>query len=313
MALPTTPAGFVLAARRSHPDKLAKTQPAHTHPEIAPRITAAAFALASAVMVLVAFVCARLNQGQSGACTAHSFVAALATRLGFVSQELQTIVDSPKEVYATARAWERAAGTPLGALPPLTDEGAELADVIASVAVFGVTPMVGQTPDGRRSDVWTTADVAGIPNAPPANVNDEPDGAQLENAAGDPLSGAYTIALSLPSAVQTAVASLQSGYTLYFGFFCDSAFQALQFGEIAQAPNTNDPNGGGHAVFLAAARPSPTVPGTVEFLLVNSWDGWAGAIAQNDGMVWVSQAFFLAGWECWVVDEKLVGTRKAAA
>jgi hypothetical protein len=30
-------------------------------------------------------------------------------------------------------------------------------------------------------------------------------------------------------------------------------------------------------------------------------------------MVWVSQEFFLKGWECWVVDEQLVGTRKAAA
>lgn len=301
---------YALAAKRSHPDKLAKTRAASSHPVIAAVIAAAAAAASSG---LLSSVPARLDQGQSGACTAHSLAAALATRCTFAKLP-PSFVASPRELYSCTRAWERAASTPAGTtLAALTDSGAELADVVASVAVFGVSPMQGPTPDGRNSDVWTDADIASIPNAPPANVNNDPDGQQLEAAASDPLTGTYTIDLTASNAVATGVATLQAGFPLYCGFFCDSAFQALTFGQVAQAPNQNDPNGGGHAIFLVDFRESTAVPGTYEFLLVNSWNGWAGAVSSGDGMVWVSQAFYLAMWEAHVVDENLVTARKEAA
>jgi len=301
---------FALAARRSHPDKLAKTQDAASHADIAAQMGVGA---TEASGPLVSCAPPTLNQGQSGSCTAHSFVAALATRCKYTKQE-PSFLASPRECYACTRAWERTAAAPSGPLTALTDSGAELADVVASVAVFGVSPIVNPpTPDGRESDIWTDADVQGIPNAPPANVNLEPDGQQLEAAAADPLSGAYTIRLTASNAVSVAVAALAAGMPLYVGFFCDTAFQNLQFGQVAAAPDQSDPNGGGHAVFLIDSRPSKTVAGTVEFLLDNSWGSWAGGLADNDGMVWVSEAFFLAIWEAWVVDEKLIALRKAAA
>lgn len=323
---------FALAAKRSHPDKLAKTKPAHKHPRIALALLAllphlvnaqthdtvaavighqVAEFKATGVADLVSALPPRFDQGQSGSCTAHSFVGALATRCKY-AQQPPSFVASPKQVYSCTRGLERADTTPAGQqLPDLQDQGAELADVIRAAALFGVAPMADEvTPDGRVSDVWSEADVQGLAPMPDPNVNNEPDLAQVEQAESDPLAGAYTIDLTQgATAVQTACASLDAGYPLYNGFFCDSAFQQLQANDVAQVPNTSDQSGGGHAVFFVAHRDSEKVPGTKEFLLVNSWGvGWAA-----QGCVWVSQAFFLAMWECWVIDEKLVQGMKEAA
>ena len=302
---------YALAAKKSHPDKLAKTRDAATHPAIAPGVASATATTSNGP--LVACVPILLNQGYCSGCTWHAFTAGLATRCTCAKQP-PTFLGSQKGGYAYTRAIERASVTPPGqALPTLTDSGAELADVVVGAGTFGVSPYQGPSPDGRNSDVWTAQDVEGMTNAPLPNVNDEPDGQQLETAASDPLSGAYTIDLTASNAVQVGVAALATGFPLYVGAFVDSAFMSLQFGQIAQAPNQNDPNGGGHAIFLIDRRPSTAVPGTTEFLLRNSWGPWAGALASNDGMVWVSQAWYLACWEIWILDEALVATQKAVA
>jgi len=285
---------YQLAAKRSHPSKLALTRPATSHPLIRARLGNPANSSG-----LQPFLPERLDQGQSGSCTAHSFAGGVATRCAF-AKVAPSFVPSPLEIYATTRAVERAVATSVGALPPLTDSGAELADVILSVSTFGVAPIKAPTPDGRNSDIWTSADTA----AQPPNVNNDPVAMDLESAAPDVLAGAYTIDLTAPSAVQTAVAALSSGLPLYCGFFVDTAFGQLQAGQIAKAPNTNDPNGGGHAIFLADFRPSASAPGTTEMLLVNSWGaGWC-----DNGTVWVSQAWFLAAWEAWPLSEELIAS-----
>jgi hypothetical protein len=295
---------FALAARRSDPAKLARTKPAASHPQIALALGAAD----AGSNPLISYLPQRLNQGESGSCTAHAFAGAFATRAKFAGLPV-SFVPSPREVYATTRAYERTLTTPAGqALPDLTDSGADLSNVIASVGVFGIAPIAAPTPDGRYSDIWTPADTS----AQPSNVNLEPDGEQLEQGAYDPLSGAYTIDPASDGAVQTANAALQAGYPLYCGFFCSNNFQELQFEQVAPAPDMNDPNGGGHAVFLVGSRTSPTVSGTTELLLCNSWGAWCGALTPNDGMVWVSEAFFHAIWEIWVIDEKLAASRNAA-
>jgi len=301
---------FALAAKPSQKHKLDKTKDAASHAHIAPVLGIVATTTPGPLVSCVALL---LNQGGSGSCTAHGFVGSLNTRCKYAKQE-PSFLGSPREVYSCTRAYERSAAAPNGPITELTDSGAELADVIASSGVFGISPIVNPpTPDGRESDIWSDVDLSGLPNPPPANVNAEPDGKQLESASSDPLSGAYTVNLQAANAVAVGVAALAAGLPLYVGFFCDTAFQNLQFGQVAQVPNTSDPNGGGHAVYLIDSRPSPTVPGTTEFLLRSSWGEWAGGMAANDGMVWVSEAFYLAMWEAWVIDEKIAPLRKAAA
>jgi hypothetical protein len=305
---------FALAALRSHPDKLAKTRDVGSHPVIGP--THAAILGSGAAPTsgpLVSSIASRKNQGQCSGCTAHALAGGIETRCAYAKCEPSFPI-SMHEVYSCTLGWERAAATPAGQpLPPLQDTGAELADVIASVATMGVSKFLGPSPDGRNSDIWTAADVANIPNAPAPNVANEPDGSQLEEAASDPLAGAYTIDLTASDAVSKAVASITSGYTLYVGTFVDTAFMNLQNGQIAQPANQQDPNGGGHALYIADFRPSKTKPGELEFLVVNSWGPWAGGNEDDDGMVWASQEWLLACWECWCLDETLVPQRKAAA
>lgn len=313
MAFNRTPQGFVLAAKPSAPEKLAKTQPAENHPVIRHVFSAVLAGLIATGSPLAQHLASLKNQGQCSGCTAHAATTCTETRNGFAQCEPSGPL-SQKYFYDCTREWERGQTTPAGQpLPPLEDNGAELADVVAAAAVFGAAPFAGPSPDGRNSDLWTAADVAGVPNAPPANVNLEADVEQLEGASNDPLSGAYTIDLTASDAVTKAVAALTAGFPLYCGFFCDTAFMNLQAFQIAQVPNQQDPNGGGHAVSIVDFRPSKTVPGTYEFLLRNSWGNWAGGNSAGDGMVWVSQAFFLAMWECWIWDEKLSIGRKAAA
>lgn len=309
---------YALAAKRSAPEKLAKTQDLRKHSIIGPLVGMYLTALAGGVSpgngtLLVPFIGKRKDQGRCSGCTSFSFCGALETRCAYAKQE-PSFPLSEREVYACTREWARGQATPAGfALTALTDDGAELGDVLASVAVFGVTKFAGPSPDGRNSDIWTASDVASLSPVPAANVNDEADGEQLESAASDPLSGAYTIDVTSADAVAKALAALSAGYPLYVATFVDSAFMSLTFGQIAQAPNQQDPSGGGHALYIAGFRESSAVPGTYEWLVCNSWGSWAGALSAGDGMVWASQSWLLACWEIWCVDETLVPARKAVA
>jgi hypothetical protein len=195
-----------------------------------------------------------------------------STPLGFVP--------SPLTEYAVTRSLERAASVAPGAtLPELTDSGAELADAIEAGATYGICPMV-----------WVPSDVT------PDNITNEPNFEALEVAATRIVTGAYRIDPSDPSASDLMAAAIVAGYPIYAGFFVDSAFENLGPSDVAQVPNQSDPNGGGHAVFLAGYRTNAA--GAREWLLVNSWGtGWA-----NSGTVWCSEAWREAAWELWVMD-----------
>lgn len=277
-------------ARRSHPAKVAAAKPGASHPVVAAALAVGLGASAS----LMGNVPSRLNQGQTGTCTAHSYTASVTTAcpsLGWVpSQCVQ---------YSVTHGIERAATTPPGQpLPPFQDNGAELADAIAAGATYGVCPMQGPTPDGRNSDVWGPID------APNPNVTQEPDVVRLEAAATTIITGAYHIDPNSPNVSDLVAGAISSGYPIYVGFYVDSAFENLGANDVAQPPNQSDPNGGGHAVFLAAYRTNAA--GKREFLLVNSWGtDWA-----DNGTVWVSEAWLAATWELWIMD---VLVQKAAA
>jgi hypothetical protein len=246
-----------------------------------------------------------LNQGNCEGCGPHAAAGAFATlqqRHG-----LTVVVPSPKLFYAGTRALMRADAVPSGALPDLTDSGVENTSLIAALTTFGAVAMKGPTPDGRNSDLWTPLDIEGIPNAPPANVNDEPNGAQLIAAAVDPLAGAYTIATD---DIDTLAQSLASGVPVLTGGDVDQAFEDAGASTIVQAPTTSL---GGHDLYLAGYRPSSTVTGTTEFLVVNSW----GTTWAANGTVWASEAWVRSRWDLWPMNLNVAGLagllRKAAA
>lgn len=270
-------------ARRSHPDKLARAKPASLHPVLAAILATTLVASAS----LATHEPSRLDQGQTGSCTAHSLCGAVYTAMAGALP----FVPSPDLDYKGSRSLERAAAAPVdGTLPELQDVGAELADAIQSMAVDGIAPMAGPAADGRNSD------------CDPATVNDELDVARLEAAATTVITGEYRITVggapgaSLSDQVAAAIAA---GFPVYVGFFVDSLFEDLQPGQVAQAPNEADPNGGGHAVYLSAF--TTNADGSRTFTLTNSWGtGWC-----DQGRCLVSEAWLAAAWELWVVDVKV--------
>ena len=223
--------------------------------------------------------CPRLDQGASGTCHAHSAAGSIWTAFKAAGQEI--FVPSPRVIASTTYAEVRAAAYPTGPLPQLQDTGADLSDDATALAEWGVAPIQAPTSDGRYSDVEN--DKGWFP---------EPDLGRLLIAGADLISGEYQIPVD-SSAPSLCALSLDGGIPIWLGFFVDSAFQSLGPSSIAQPPDTSDPSGGGHAVYLSGYRTASS--GQYEFLLQNSWgSGWAGG-----GAVWCSQAWLLACWMLW--------------
>jgi Papain family cysteine protease len=279
---------FSKGAKKSHPSKLANKKAATAHPVIA-GILAATIPTS---VDLATWEPARLNQGATGSCTAHSFSGSTSTSCRKAGKPIP-FEPSPRETYATTRGLERAASTPAGQpVPLLTDSGAEPADVMNAGSTFGVAPMQGPTPDGRNSDIWSEQDTT----AKPANVNNEPDAAQLEQAGTTLVTGEYMITAGASNISDQVAAALAAGFPVYTCFFCDSAFEALTPGQVAQAPDQNDPNGGGHATYLSGYTTNSD--GTRTFILSNSW----GTSWCDNGRCLVSEAWLAQVWELYVID-----------
>lgn len=261
--------------KRSTPAKVAHRLGAHLHPRIAAALAAGPRGSADLTP------CQRLDQGQTGTCHAHSCAAAIWTAFQAAGKPM-SFVPSPRTIASCTYADTRALSTPQGQpLPPLTDDGAELQDDANAVKTWGVAPIQAPTTDGRFSD---------CENDPPDNVFPEPDPTQLQIGAADLISGEYAanVDATLPNVV---AASLDAGIPVWIGFFVDSAFENLGPNDIAQPPNTSDPNGGGHAVYLSGYRTNSA--GQIEVRLQNSWGpNWA-----DNGAVWCSTAWLLAVWD----------------
>jgi hypothetical protein len=270
---------FGRGARRSHPDKIAAATPAHEHPAVKRALAAASLPTAVDLGQYSPMI---LDQGPTGSCTAHAIAGGIVVGLASQGSPLG-FVPSPRLTYASTRARERAlAAVGAPTLPTLTDSGAEIADVMAVIASDGVRPMQAPTSDGRYSDIE------------PANVNSEPAVLDIEIAAAHVLDGPYAVDLTAASAWNVMKAALAAGLEIDIAFFADTAFENLQSGQVAGAPDTSDPNGGGHSVRLSGY----TADGNA--ILTNSW----GSSWCNAGRCLVGPAFIAAIWEAWVVSVK---------
>lgn len=235
-----------------------------------------------------------LDQNPTESCTGHSKGAGLFTACAAQGVPLDA-VPSPDLLYKVARSLARAAAVgPNGSLPALVDGGAEFADVANGEAEYGVVPMGPPPPDGRYSDV------------DPATVNDNIDLPTLEKAGYSLTTGPYRLATGPGSNVIASVkACLAAKIPLWVAFYCDRAYEALQKGQVAQAPVvSNQPGEGGHAVYLSAGE--MTSEGLVA-LCEGSWgDGFC-----DGGACLVSEAWIEAAWEIWPIYIQMIGPRRA--
>ena len=220
-----------------------------------------------------------LNQGNTGTCHAHSFVAALWTALRAALGHDPAYLGSPCMVASCTYAdVQRAGWQPGQPLLPLVDTGADLQDDATAGAKWGVAPI-------RSLPTDVPPDQPGVPFP-------EPDRSQLVQGSADLIGGEYSIPVQAGCAV-TVAQCLDANIPVWIGFFCDTEFENGDASVVRGAPNAADPNGGGHAVYLSGYRTNPA--GDLEFRLENSWgDEWCDA-----GGCWVSVAFVEACWSLW--------------
>jgi hypothetical protein len=225
------------------------------------------------------------DQGQSSACTAHSLSALVSTVCALAG--VPCVAPSEHVLYTRSGRKEVPPGE------PLQDDGRQPLDVWAAAQEDGFAPQ-GTSPDGRNSDVWTDADLnAASLTGPPANVNAGCSAARLDEAGKcrPPLT-LVTIDPEAAAVELQVKASLAAGHLVWLGCEVGQAFEGLVAGQIAQPdPNPQDPEGGGHALFLVDYRTASD--GWAEYLVRNSWGaGWDGT-----GSVWCSGAFVRACFE----------------
>lgn len=234
--------------------------------------------------------CQRLDQGQTGTCHAHSLVGAVWTALHAAGSD-PPFIGSPRQLasctYGDVRGTKTYPGT---TMPVLLDTGADLQDDATALAAWGLARIQAPTSDGRFSDVE---------NDPSSNVFPEADTAQLQRTFQ--VTGEYSIPVD--SAAPAAVAScIDAGIPVQIGIFVDTAFEDLTSGQVAQPANQNDPNGGGHALYISGYRTA--ADGSYEFRVENSW----GSSWCDGGACWASSAWLMSGWELFPIAVKAVTT-----
>jgi hypothetical protein len=257
-------------AKRSHPDKLAKTLAARDH-EV---IRAALAAPLPTEATLERFDVKRTNQGQSSACTCYSTIGAVAVSLGAAG--VPGFVGSMHCLYSASGL--------LGSGLPLEDDGRQLADVMACLQ-SGLVPFEGDDSAPELSDV-TTANVCEL-------VTPEEQCAEVTHVVGQ-----HTIDLTAPDAIDVACATLVGSppAEIVVASYVGPGFENSGPADVVEPETPTDPpqpGSGGHAIRIRAYRTNAS--GKREFQVVNSW-GYAWC---DKGCVWVSEAWLLACYEAW--------------
>jgi len=219
------------------------------------------------------------DQGASGSCTANATSAGVAVGFAAAGKPL-AFIPSQRAMYATTRAYERALTTAPGQpLPTLTDSGAELADVYATIARYGVCPMLeATTSDGRFSDVEMST------------LNAEPAAQDLMSAANTIVLGPYGVDPTSSNASDVLAAAIVAGIPVGVATWVGQAFMSLGANDVAQPEQDGVGDGGGHALLVTGWR---TVNGARQWRVRNSW----GASWCDSGYCWASEAWTQACWE----------------
>lgn len=250
-------------------------------PIVAPHLVRASFrmhaamgtSLPAAVDLRETGLVARVkDQGGSSSCEGHSGSGATETAFALAGATLGYI-PSEDALYKGLRSIERARlDSPSN---PLTDNGGMTEDCLAFMSAFGLRPRtVAETSDGRNSDVEL------------ATVNSETTLGDLEGDADLIVVGPYAIDPLASDAEHQVQAALAAKIPVRADFYVDTAFENWTPGHTPiAAPNENDPNGGGHAVYLVGYRAGA-------YVLRNSWgESWA-----DGGDCLVSPAWLRATW-----------------
>lgn len=246
-----------------------------------------------------------MDQGRTGSCTGHGtsqgLVVAFASKgapLDFVPSQLM-----PYQVGRAAARAERASTLPsLDKFPPLADEGAMPADVMAGITLWGIRPMGPLPTDGRFSDVT------------PDNVNDEPQLGELEAGAATLVVGEFRIDELAGDVCDQVARAIAGGVPVGIGTFVDEPFEMWTPGTaLPGIPNTNDPNGGGHWFLITSYRTATTADvdaglvdqfGAPIFRGPNSWGPTWG-----DGGHWEANADFIrSAWDLYPFTVRKVTT-----
>lgn len=223
--------------------------------------------------------CQRIDQGDTETC--HACSAAACCWVAMNAAGRPTFIPSQVLIASCTYADVRAAAHPSGTLPELVDAGADLQDDATAMAKWGIGPM-GAPVRNRFCDIPDPTGY-GFP---------EPDVGALEVAGQDLIGGEYQIAVDT-SAPNTVALCIDAGIPVWLGTFVDTAFQNLGAHDVAQPANENDPNGGGHAMYVSGYRTA--ADGSFEFRVENSWgSSWA-----DGGAVWASSAWLKACWSLW--------------
>ena len=176
-----------------------------------------------------------LDQTQTSSCTGHG--TAMGATIAMRANGTLLDMISPRGCYGVGRAMDRVSSA-RGTLPPLADNGCEVAQVVAGIQIYGTRPMGDKViVDGAQVNS----------DCGPANVNDEPDLAELVSSYATRLLGAHMIVSQGMQRIVDISLALDAGYPIVFGTFVDTAFEQYS-GGVFGAAKLSDPDGGGHAL-----------------------------------------------------------------
>lgn len=225
-------------------------------------------------------VAAVKDQDATNSCEGHSCSGATETAFALAGDPL-SFVPSEAALYGGARSVERARTAPASRpLPALTDEGAMTEDALVFMATFGVAPRrVPQTSDGRNSDVEL------------ASVNAEETLGELESGGTLLVVGPYGIDPLAQDAEHQVQAAIAARIPVRCDAFVDMVFENWMPGHApVPAPNTNDPQGGGHAIYIVGYAPGL-------YIVRNSWGtSWGDSGDVHVSPAWLREAWGLYPW-----------------
>jgi hypothetical protein len=205
-----------------------------------------------------------MDQGETSACVGHATSGACQTSFRAAGKPLP-FAPSPLGIYLLARCIDRQRNAN-GTLPALVDGGSMPNQAMRGIAEWGVVPMGGPTPDGRRSD------------ADPAVINREPTLQLLEDGSQLELTGYYRIDSVGAARVSDLRKALAAGHAVCFAVQVDDTFEGWSGGEPLGAP---DPGRilGAHYLYAYGYR---TSGGATIVRFRNSWGSTWGIDGDGD-------------------------------